>query len=64
MKLPEAAREAIRQHSPRMAAGVAEVLRSRFGMNYAESAAKIEEWTGADASEWEELLYEADSGQI
>jgi hypothetical protein len=61
MKLPEAAQKAITDHDARIAAGVADALRFRCGMNYEQTYQKVNEWTGVDRDAWEELMYEADA---
>ena len=61
MKLPEAAKQAVKNKDARTAGGVADALRFRCGMNAEQSYQKVHEWTGVDREAWEELMYAADS---
>ncbi len=61
MKLPEAARQAVNRHDPRIAASVADCLRFKAGMNYEQTYQTVHEWTNVDRATWEELMYEADA---
>lgn len=63
MKLSEVIAEAIDTNNAQLAGQVADVLRFRYGMNYAtiyQTVCKVRPVTEA---QWDALLYEADSCQ-
>ena len=64
MKLPEAAKLAVKNNDAFMAGRVAEQLRFSCGYNALKTQQWFERETGIKAEQFEELMYEADAIEV
>ena len=61
MKLDEIIASALHSSSPKLAAQAADIMRTRMGMTYNESFARVQKVVpGTDVGTWDALLQEAD----
>ena len=61
MMLRDAIKKAVEEGNAAMAARIADTLRFKFGMNYAETAATFNKASGISVEDFESLMYYADT---
>jgi len=62
MVIAEAIKKAVVERDSALAGRIADFLRIKKGMTYQQIQTVVQKVSGADARDWEALMYEADSG--